>query len=86
MTDKPLEAEMQGCTTGFSVGGSRRKRSAVARNCHSVFKVGKLLPQIDDGLGNLVSRFNGFGIGLVISLGNNQINQLSRQVHIGVFQ
>lgn len=85
MADKQLETEKQGRTMLFWVDDERRKGHAVARNCHSVLDIGQLLPQVNNGLSYLIGGFNGFSIGLVISLGNNQINQLGRQIYIGVF-
>ena len=42
------------------------------------------LAEVDDGLGNRIGGFNRLGVSLVITLGNDQIHQFRRKIHVGL--
>ena len=42
--------------------------------------------QVENGLRDGTVGFDGFGIGLVVTLSDDQVNQLIRQLHVGIFQ
>lgn len=65
--------------TKFQKSFERPKKPYSTRNAVAAKPLGNALPpqsltQINNGLSYLVGRFDGFSVGLVVSLGNNQVD------------
>jgi HAE1 family hydrophobic/amphiphilic exporter-1 len=43
---------------------------------------GSELSQVDNGLGDRIGSFDGLGVGLIVTLGNDQIHQFRGQIHV----
>ncbi len=52
---------------------------------HGVFRSGRQLTHVDQGLHDLILRLDRLGVGLVVTLGGDEIHQFLSQVHVGIF-